>query len=184
METQYFSRKSSRQLFHRVIFKEEVTQVVEDRVAVADLDAPDLVGATADHGARARVDALARKVLQEVVWLLLGYGLDLVRVDQDHDGLAGGAAEAALLRLVLHLFQPDGTKIHRPLRQRRQEALAAEGLAQGVHARARASAPRGRQSARTGERDPARHALGLAAHTGGGRKEVLPYANGRNALPA
>lgn len=83
METRYFSRKSSRQLFHHVIFKEKITQIVEDRVAVVDLDALDLVSATADHGARARVDALARKVLQEVVWLLLAYGLDLVRVDQD-----------------------------------------------------------------------------------------------------
>lgn len=142
METRYFSRKSSRQLFHHVIFKEEVTQVVEDRVAVVDLDALDLVSATADHGARARVDALARKVLQEVVWLLLAYGLDLVRVDQDHDVLAGGAAEAALLRLALHLFQQNGAKIHRPLWQRWPEALATEGLAQDVHARARDRATR------------------------------------------
>ncbi len=110
METRYFSRKSSRQLFHHVIFKEKITQVVEDRVAVVDLDALDLVSATADHGARARVDALARKVLQEVVWLLLAYGLDLVRVDQDRDVLAGGAAEAALLRLALHLFQQESNR--------------------------------------------------------------------------
>lgn len=72
----------------------------------------------------------------------------------------------------------------------------------------RATAPRGRQSARAGGRDPAGHALDLAVHAGGvlkrgadgkdrraaarrlhdcgarGLKEVLPCADGRNALPA